>query len=834
MTVTWANFGGGNWDAGGNWSSGVVPAGTDDVLINSGAFTITFDATDRFNQTESVASLTLSDSAATLALNAGTLSTTGTVALNEGTLALNPNATLAGATVVANAGSAIFAGGTANGVTWLGLLDLNADSAVLDVTGGLDVQAAGGTQPGTITVSGIASGLNILNTQTFSDVVMDLGAPGAGATVAAAVPVPRSVIVTYGTLSFAADTLIDVSFNATINAATITNLGSIHIENGGSLLLNVEQNGSFVNSGSVSIAPFGSFDLIGSTTLPDLGDILSAGGKFIIGTLPFSMELRATIGVLDLLSGSITIGGSTGPQNLELDGVLRNGTVVNSGGTFVMNGTLNNITWLGDLNIGDYGDYDAHPALENVTFRGLDGVSPGVINLYDDNSGIQDYLTAGGTLANVTINIEGPWTGGLTAGIQANTLTLAASGTLNTATTTYITGSFTNQGLMNESNGTLVFQSGLGTNAGVIETTGTAGGIEIDSSRLSNAGTISGHSITINVQQLINSGQIAIHTNGTLQFGDSDSDSGTLTFAGTSGVIRLETLAGFGATIANWTAGDEVELAQLGSFTYSFDAASTNSTLIIDQNGVQALTLAVGPGFLLGEFSIAQGGVNQPSFVHLPCYACGTRVAIPGGEVAIETLTPGDIILLASGEVAPVRWIGRRRVDCYRQPKPDRVWPVRVRAHAFGPDLPRRDLFLSPDHSVFVDDVLIPIHLLINHTTIQPEERRVIEYFHLRLDRHEIMLADGPPAETWLPTNNQAVFDNGGAAMAPYPNMVALTWEMTGCAPLLLTGGKLAAIRLHLADRGRNMIFARTGRSLAKLAPRGGAEAFVLAMAGRP
>ena len=71
----------------------------------------------------------------------------------------------------------------------------------------------------------------------------------------------------------------------------------------------------------------------------------------------------------------------------------------------------------------------------------------------------------------------------------------------------------------------------------------------------------------------------------------------------------------------------------------------------------------------------------------------------------------------------PIVWIGQRAVNCARHPKPETVWPVRVQAGAFGENVPVRDLYLSPDHAVFVNDVLVPVKLLINGTTMRQVER---------------------------------------------------------------------------------------------------------------
>ena len=65
-------------------------------------------------------------------------------------------------------------------------------------------------------------------------------------------------------------------------------------------------------------------------------------------------------------------------------------------------------------------------------------------------------------------------------------------------------------------------------------------------------------------------------------------------------------------------------------------------------------------------------------------------------------------------------WIGSRTIDCNRHPKPATVWPVRVSAGAFGAGRPVRDLYLSPDHAVFVNEVLVPVKLLIEGTSPPP------------------------------------------------------------------------------------------------------------------
>jgi collagen type I/II/III/V/XI/XXIV/XXVII alpha len=106
---------------------------------------------------------------------------------------------------------------------------------------------------------------------------------------------------------------------------------------------------------------------------------------------------------------------------------------------------------------------------------------------------------------------------------------------------------------------------------------------------------------------------------------------------------------------------------------------------------------------------------------------------------------------------------------------------------------------LSPDHAIYVDRVLIPIRLLINGRTVRQELVDRISYHHIELARHDVLLANGMPAESYLDTGDRARFSNGGGVVALHPDFSARTWEMRGCAPLVQTGRVLTAVRKRLA-----------------------------------
>jgi hypothetical protein len=183
------------------------------------------------------------------------------------------------------------------------------------------------------------------------------------------------------------------------------------------------------------------------------------------------------------------------------------------------------------------------------------------------------------------------------------------------------------------------------------------------------------------------------------------------------------------------------------------------------------------------------------------CFLAGTRIATPQGEVAVEDLREGDTVVTVFGGTAPVVWLGHRRTDCTCHPRPLQVWPIRVGVDAFGHGRPRRELFLSPNHAVYVLDVLIPIKHLVNGTSIARVAMDEVTYWHVELPRHDLVLAEGLPAESYLDTGDRANFANGREPMRLFPDFstrafsAAAVWEANGCAPLIVYGPELAAAR---------------------------------------
>lgn len=193
---------------------------------------------------------------------------------------------------------------------------------------------------------------------------------------------------------------------------------------------------------------------------------------------------------------------------------------------------------------------------------------------------------------------------------------------------------------------------------------------------------------------------------------------------------------------------------------------------------------------------IITGGVS--------CFAEGTRIATRDGEVAIENLREGDLVLTVAGHLAPIRWIGRRQVNCRNHPAAERISPIRIAPHAFGAERPRRAVLLSPDHAVFIENVLIPIRMLVNHSTVMAIAVDAVTYFHIELPRHDVVLADGLPAESYLENGGRSAFERLGEPMQlhaqfqPCAGAAALVWESFGGAPLVVDGDVVRRILAQL------------------------------------
>ena len=138
-----------------------------------------------------------------------------------------------------------------------------------------------------------------------------------------------------------------------------------------------------------------------------------------------------------------------------------------------------------------------------------------------------------------------------------------------------------------------------------------------------------------------------------------------------------------------------------------------------------------------------------------PCFLRGTKIQIATGERKVQDLAVGDLLPTVFGRIRPIQWIGRYR---NKRSDPGKPWgkharPVRIMSSALAPNVPHTDLYLTPRHALFIDGVLVPVGRLINGTTIAlyaADEYEELEYFHIKLETHDVIHAAGVQCETLL------------------------------------------------------------------------------------
>ena len=257
----------------------------------------------------------------------------------------------------------------------------------------------------------------------------------------------------------------------------------------------------------------------------------------------------------------------------------------------------------------------------------------------------------------------------------------------------------------------------------------------------------------------------------------------------------------------------EVTITPVGDVTHPLYATATANLDGEWQTGMVALGAGTTYDVTMAAYQASVSGpVTQQSHalvLDVACFAAGTRILTARGEVAVEALAVGDLVWSRGGGLTPVRWLGRRHIDCRLHARPRDVAPVRVLAGALAPGVPHRDLLLSPDHAVFVEGVLIPVRYLVNGRTVRREAVDAVTYHHVELAAHDVILAEGLACESYLDTGNRAIFENAKSQQAGAAFALAV-WETGACAPLVLKGKELVAARRRLLARAEELGHALT------------------------
>jgi T5SS/PEP-CTERM-associated repeat protein len=558
-------------------------------------------------------------------------------------------------------------------------------------------------------------------------------------------------------IQFSADSALFIGQNGGTGFLTITDpestynaTGQINVGTTGSGTLLVE-NGGTVNSGGSTIAPNEGFVIAsgtsssGDVTVTGAGSEIINNGRFIVGGSGNSGSPIGGVGTLVIEDGSLVQTSRAG-ASLSSPGAQIAADPGTGGSSVTVTGT--NSTWqiggpllVGNVAAGTLAVAAAGTVTASEIDAGVTATGAGEIDL----TGADSQIDVSGL-----VSIGDAGRGSLSIGSGA---TLAA-GTLAVGTADQVSllgglldvlGSITNSGGITAANGT----SEIG---------GMIGGL----------------------------GSLVIGSGADLLLDSAVGSSQSLSFASSDSTLTLEDGASFAGTIIGLAFGDTIDVVDAASGTFVGDVLH----LFDDSADIGTLTFSGPPSGISLEYGVSG----------TPCYCRGTLIRTDHGEVAVEDLRIGDRLITNSGVARQIVWIGQRRyANRFAAGNPD-VLPILIRAGALADATPRRDLLVSPLHAMYLDACLIPAFALVNGTSIvQVETLETIEYFHVELATHDVILAEGAPSETFVDDDSRGMFHNADEYRLLYPQASAPT--ALYCAPRVEDGEALERVRRRLAAR---------------------------------
>jgi Hint domain len=193
----------------------------------------------------------------------------------------------------------------------------------------------------------------------------------------------------------------------------------------------------------------------------------------------------------------------------------------------------------------------------------------------------------------------------------------------------------------------------------------------------------------------------------------------------------------------------------------------------------------------------------------------GTLILTERGEVAVESTRIGErVMALAAGRLVPIRWIGCRPLDFTTAAPIAGHSTIRVARGAFDDDKPLRDLALESGHLVLIDGALIAIDKLLNGATIVQEMSDQQAWWQIDLVRHDVLLAEGLPVESFRENPNDLCV----AQVAAGPVLTAVKTRLLARAKDVFGFSITDDRRLHITADGEVCLATHTDADLSSFA----------------
>ncbi|MCX7384981.1 MAG: Hint domain-containing protein [Alphaproteobacteria bacterium] len=544
--------------------------------------------------------------------------------------------------------------------------------------------------------------------------------------------------------------------------------------------------------------------------------------------------LNAAGGRLEI-DGTLSLGGTltqqAGTLQLPAGGVLQGGSVhIVGGGTDFTGGTIDGVTWIGPMAV----PRGTVVVANQVTLKNADGSAHGTLDLQDQGTiefvgsqTLDDAVVHIPSLSGEGASVTTPAGSTLTLGPNlqlAGTINGGAALTFGGGGTIVNAGSLAIQALgpVFGPRGLLVVGDTF-VNQGIIDLRGIAA-MNANQGLVNNGGIFNAGSGVYVTGDLTGTGTVTLaadlFVSGTISSGQHLSAYNSIFTLSAAGIQAGATLDGFGQN-------GKIDLTGVafdGNINAFWAGSPAGGTLTIKDGSVTKASIFLTGISNTATFHVAADTNSVPGTAittnNVPCFLSGTAIRTPYGDVAIETIRAGDsVIALKSGSAKPVRWIGSRRIVTAHHPLPESVWPVCLRRDAIAPGVPCRDLFVSPEHALFLHGVLVPARHLLNGSSIVQVPVPVVVYYHIELERHDLVLAESQPSETFLDMGNRVDFDNGGSVQSLHPTFGGGVtadeyWRLNACAPQVRGGADLEAIRRSINSRAALPVHSASERGL--------------------
>jgi hypothetical protein len=487
--------------------------------------------------------------------------------------------------------------------------------------------------------------------------------------------------------------------------ATSIMLGAV---TGGNGAFALDGKGSTTQSGDITIGALG----VAAVQVTNSA-ALTTSGSAILASQGGPVQQTATV---DTGAGSLLNVGLAGSADLVVQGggqvaagQIVAGDGVGADGTIAATGTNgggipSTLSFASTLTVGNGGTGMMQITSGASVGPAAAGTGTIAIGAMSGGSGLVTLADAGSSLSAQALAVGGDMS------------VLGGNGTLGIATGATVTAATA-----------MIWQAGTVTLSGgalltdPITVNGTISGFGMIAGAVTNAGAIVASNGTLDAKgSLGGSGVLELASGSTAQIDGALAADQQIAFdsGGPETLILGTPGSALGNTITGLTTGDRIEfggamkitgVSQLGS---TWEVAFANGGI----TGIYDLTHVTFSGGA-GGFTFATDSATSDDYIQALCFCAGTRIATPGGNVPVERLAVGDLVLTQSGAVRPIIWIGIGRVLASRERR-TAATPVIVRKGALADNVPTHDLRVTKGHSLYLDGVLIPVEELLNNRSI--------------------------------------------------------------------------------------------------------------------